>query len=50
MVQCYVYTGQLDGKAVAMKQIHRALMEAATGQGDIDKLLRDFRRECDLLV
>ena len=33
-----------------MKRIHRLLLEATTGPGDrLDTLLRDFRRECDLL-
>ena len=44
-----VHSGQLDGKDVAVKRIHRLLLEAATGHGDVDTLLRDFRRECDLL-
>ena len=36
-------------KEVAVKRIHRLLLEAATGHGNLDTLLRDFRRECDLL-
>ena len=44
-----VHTGLLDGKKVAVKRIHRLLLEAATGHGDLDTLLSDFRRECDLL-
>ena len=44
-----VHSGRLDGKEVAVKRIHRLLLEAATGHSDVDTLLRDFRRECDLL-
>ena len=44
-----VHCGRLDGKDVAIKRLHRLLLEAARGQGDLDTMLRDFRRECDLL-
>ena len=44
-----VHSGRLDGKEVAVKRIHRLLLEAATGHGDVDTLLRDICHECDLL-
>ena len=44
-----VHSGRLHGKEVAVKRIHRILLEAATGHDDLDTLLSDFRRECDLL-
>ena len=44
-----VHSGRLDGKDVAVKRIHGLLLEAARGQGDVETMLRDFRRECDLV-
>ena len=44
-----VHFGELDGRPVAVKRIHRLLLEAATDQGDIDQVLTDFKRECQLL-
>ena len=44
-----VHSGRLGGKEVAVKRLHRLLLEAARGQGDLDKMLCDFRRECELL-
>ena len=44
-----VHSGQLDGKEVAVKRMHGALLEAAKGQGDLEAMLGDFRRECELL-
>ena len=32
-----------------MKKIHRLILEAARGQGDIDQVLTNFKRECQLL-
>ena len=32
-----------------MKRIHRLLLEAAKGQGDFDKVMTDFKEECQLL-
>ena len=44
-----VYSGRLDGKEVAIKRIHGLLLEAAREQGDSEKMLCDFQRECELL-
>ena len=44
-----VYLGELDGRPVAVKRIHRLLLEAARGQGDFDQVMTDFKRECQLL-
>ena len=44
-----VHSRRLDGKEVAVKRIHKLLLEAATGHGDLDALLHVFCRECDLL-
>ena len=44
-----VHSGRLDGREVAVKRIHRLLLEAAREQGDLEKMLDDFRHECDLL-
>ena len=34
---------------VAVKRIHRLLLEAARGQGDFEQVMTDFKRECQLL-
>ena len=34
---------------MAVKRIHRLLLEAATGHGNLDTLLHDFRHEYDYL-
>ena len=34
---------------MAVKRIHRLLLEAAIGQGDLETMLGDFRQECQLL-
>ena len=44
-----VHCGELDGRPVAVKKIHRLILEAARGQGDIDQVLTNFKRECHLL-
>ena len=44
-----VHSGRLDGKEVAVKRIHGILLEAAREQGDLEEMLCDFRRECELL-
>ena len=44
-----VHFGELDGRPVAVKRIHRALSEAARGQGDFEQVMADFQRECQLL-
>ena len=44
-----VHSGRLDGKEVAVKRIHGLLLEAAREQGDLEEMLGDFRRECELL-
>ena len=44
-----VHFGELDGKPVAVKRIHRLLLEAAKGQSDSQLVLTDFKRECQLL-
>ena len=44
-----VHSGRLDAKKVAIKRIHGLLLEGAAEQGDLDKMLDDFRRECELL-
>ena len=44
-----VHSGQLDGREVAIKRIHKLLLEGATDEGVLEKMLGDFRRECDLL-
>ena len=44
-----VHSGRLNGKEVAVKRIHGLLLEAAREQGDLDEMLGDFRRECELL-
>ena len=44
-----VHSGQLDGKPVAIKQIHLLLLKAAKEQGDFSKMMSDFQSECQLL-
>ena len=44
-----VHFGELDGRPVAVKRIHRLLLEAARGQGDFERVMTDFKRECQLL-
>ena len=44
-----VHCGELDGRPVAVKRIHRLLLEAARGQGDFEQVMTDFKRECQLL-
>ena len=44
-----VHFGELDGRPVAVKRIHRLLLEAARGQGDFEQVMTDFKRECQLL-
>ena len=44
-----MHCGELDGRPVAVKRIHRLLLEAARDQGDIDQVMTDFKRECQLL-
>ena len=44
-----VHSGELDGRAVAVKRIHGVLLEAAKGQGDFDVVMKDFKEECQLL-
>ena len=44
-----VHSGRLDGKKVAVKRIHKLLLEAARGQGDLEAMLGGFQRECQLL-
>ena len=44
-----VHLGELDGRPVAVKRIHRLLLEAARGQGDFEQVMTDFKRECKLL-
>ena len=41
--------GRLDGKDVAVKGIHGLLLAAAREEGGLDRILHDFRHECDLL-
>ena len=44
-----VHSGELDGRPVAVKRIHRLLLEAARGQGDFDMVMTCFKEECQLL-
>ena len=44
-----VHLGKLDGRPVAVKRIHRLILEAARGQGDFEQVMTDFKRECQLL-
>ena len=45
-----VYRGTYNGKPVAVKKIHDILVESARENAqDLEKLLEDFRRECDIL-
>ena len=44
-----VHSGELGGRPVAVKRIHRLLLEAARGQGDFDQVMANFKRECQLL-
>ena len=45
-----VHEGELDGRPVAVKKIHRLLLEAASGQKDTwESVVRDFEKECRLL-
>ena len=44
-----VHSGELDGRPVAVKKIHDLLLEGAKGQGDFDKVMTDFKEECQLL-
>ena len=44
-----VHLGELDGRPVAVKRIHRLLLEAARGQDDFEQVMTDFMRECQLL-
>ena len=42
-----VHSGRLGGKEVAVKRIHRLLQTVR--QSDLEKMLGDFRHECELL-
>ena len=44
-----VHFGELEERPVAVKRIHRLLLEAARGQGDFEQVMTDFKRECQLL-
>ena len=45
-----VYRGTYNGKPVAVKKIHDILVESARESAqDLETLLEDFRRECDIL-
>ena len=45
-----VHEGELDGRPVAVKKIHRLLLEAASGEKDTwERVVRDFEKECRLL-
>ena len=44
-----IHFGELDGRPVAVKRIHRLLLEAARGQGDFEQVMIGFKRECQLL-
>ena len=44
-----VHCGELDGRPVAVKRIHRLLLESAKGQGDFAHVMKQFQRECQLL-
>ena len=44
-----VHYGELNGRPVAVKRIHRLLLEAARDQGNLDQMMTDFKRECQLL-
>ena len=45
-----VHEGQLDGRPVAVKKIHRLLLEAASGERETwERVVRDFEKECRLL-
>ena len=45
-----VYRGTYNGKPVAVKKIHDILVESARENAqDLETLLEDFRRECDIL-
>ena len=45
-----VYRGTYNGRPVAVKKIHDILVESARENAqDLEKLLEDFRRECDIL-
>ncbi len=45
-----VYSGTLGGKPVAVKEIHRLLLEyASENQEDLEVVLSGFRYECELL-
>ena len=45
-----VHEGELDGRPVAVKKIHRLLLEAASGEKDTwERVVRDFEEECRLL-
>ena len=44
-----VHFGELDGRPVAVKRIHRLLLGAARGQGDFEQVMTGFKRECQLL-
>ena len=45
-----VHVGELNGQPVAVKKIHRLLLEAASGERESwKKVVRDFEQECRLL-
>ena len=45
-----VHVGELNGQPVAVKKIHRLLLEAASGERESwEKVVRDFEQECRLL-
>ena len=44
-----VHEGELDGRPVAVKKIHRLLLEAASGQKDTWERFVHFEKECRLL-
>ena len=45
-----VHEGELDGRPVAVKKIHRLLLEAASRERETwEEVVRDFEKECRLL-
>ena len=45
-----VHEGQLDSRLVAVKKIHRLLLEAASGERETwERVVRDFEKECRVL-
>ena len=44
-----VLDGTFEGRRVAIKKVHKILTEAADTDEEVEKLIRDFKRETDMM-